>query len=54
MLLYKQKDNVTVIILEECKEAIVKTKNEIEEFKLKYPDIKDFLENLTLCWEEKL
>ena len=27
---------------------------EIEEFKMKNLDVKDFLENLTSCWEEKI
>jgi serine/threonine-protein kinase HipA len=42
------------IILEECTEAIIKTKKEIEEFIVKNQNEKVFLENLTLCWEEEL
>ena len=41
------------LILEECKEAVIKTKKEVEEFIVKYPDTKNFLENLTLCWVEE-
>ena len=41
-------------ILKECEEAIIKTKKEIDEFKMKNLDVKDFLENLTSCWEEKI
>ena len=42
------------IILEECKEAIVKTKKEIEEFAVSHQEEKLFLENLINCWEEKI
>lgn len=41
------------LILEECKEAVIKTKKEVEEFIVKYPDTINFLENLTLCWVEE-
>ena len=41
------------LILKECKEAVIKTKKEVEEFIIKYPDTKNFLENLTLCWVEE-
>lgn len=39
-------------ILEECKNAIIKTKNEIEIFKQNHLDQKIFLENLIDCWDE--
>ena len=42
------------IILEECKESIVKTKKEINEFIVKNANVKDFLENLISSWEEDL
>jgi hypothetical protein len=54
---YNQKDTPKCeygIILEECTEAIIKTKKEIEEFIVKNQNEKVFLENLTLCWEEEL
>jgi serine/threonine-protein kinase HipA len=41
------------IILEECKKAIIKTKNEINEFIVKNVNVKDFLENLISSWEEE-
>lgn len=39
-------------ILKECKNAIVKTKNEINTFKERNQKLKDFLDNLTDCWSE--
>ena len=42
------------VILEECRDAILKTAQEIDSFKTKNKETKDFLENLTLCWKEVL
>lgn len=41
-------------ILQECKNAIIKTKDEINDFKLKNPSVKIFLESLVSCWEEEI
>lgn len=41
-------------ILEECKEAVIKTKNEIEIFKEKDPNEKTFLDKLMSCWSESI
>lgn len=40
------------LILNECKQAIIKTKNEIDNFKKKYLKDADFLDKLTQCWSE--
>lgn len=41
-------------ILQECKEAIIKTKKEIDNFKTNNNEVKEFLENLKECWCEEL
>lgn len=41
-------------ILKECKEAIIKTKKEINKFKEKNIQVKEFLENLSSCWDESI
>ena len=41
-------------ILQECQDAIIKTKTEIELFKQKHPKQKAFLEDLVGCWDEKI
>ena len=41
-------------ILKECEEAMIKTKNEINKFKLNNPNVKNFLEDLVDCWDEKI
>ena len=42
------------LILEECKEAIIKTKKEINQFQQEQADVQEFLENLTVCWSETI
>lgn len=42
------------MILKECRDAILKTAQEIDSFKTKNKETKDFLENLKLCWKEVL
>ena len=41
-------------ILYECKEAILKTKQEINDYKSDDPEVLRFLENLKECWCEKI
>lgn len=41
-------------ILNECKDAIIKTKKEIKQFQQEQPDVKEFLEDLILCWSETI
>jgi len=41
-------------ILEECKDAIIKTKKEIKQFQQEQADVQEFLEDLTLCWSETI
>lgn len=41
-------------ILKECKEAVIKTKNEINEFKQKHQEVKRFLEDLVDYWDETI
>ncbi|RXK14051.1 phosphatidylinositol kinase [Halarcobacter mediterraneus] len=41
-------------ILNECKDAIIKTKKEIKQFQQIQPDVKEFLEDLILCWSETI
>lgn len=42
------------MILSDCKQAIIRTKTEIEEFIKNNPKTKDFLENLIACWDEQI
>ncbi len=42
------------IILEECKNAIVKTKKEIEEYTTKDKEVEEFLKKLKECWKEEI
>ncbi len=41
-------------ILEECENAIIKTKNEISEFSNENENAREFLEDLLECWVEKI
>ncbi len=41
-------------ILLECKNAIVKTKKEIDEFKKEHQEVAEFLAELVACWEEEI
>lgn len=40
-------------ILKECKEAIIKTKEEIEKFKVNHTEVSQFLDRLIECWTEE-
>lgn len=41
-------------ILKECKNAIIKTKSEIKEFKKTHKELSEFLDNLSECWNDAL
>lgn len=42
------------LILDECKQAIIKVKEEINIFKKKHSEEKKFLDNLVSCWSETI
>lgn len=42
------------LILDDCKQAIIKTKEEINIFKQKHSNEKIFLDNLVSCWSETI
>lgn len=42
------------LILDECKQAVIKTKQEIDIFKEKHSRIKNFLDDLVSCWSETI
>ena len=41
-------------ILKKCEEEIIKTKKEIFKFKQNHSQVKEFLENLSSCWDESI
>ena len=42
------------LILDECKQAVIKVKEEINIFKQKHSEEKNFLDNLVSCWSETI
>ena len=42
------------IILDECKSAICETKKEIDKYKCEKEEVREFLNELKMCWVEEI